>query len=643
MPEIGRVLGGRYRLLELLGEGGMATIYRANDAQLGRDVAVKVLRPEYGRDSAFVARFRQEAQSAASLSHPNIINVFDYGTDEAGPFIVMEVVEGGDLQALIRDEAPIPPVAAAQIARQIADGLSAAHERGIVHRDIKPSNVLLAPGGRAKVVDFGIARALSESQLTLPGTTLGSVHYFSPEQARGESVTASSDLYSLGLLLYEMLTGRRAFQGDTAAAVAMARLTAEPPSPSAVVPDVPAALDAIVRRALARDPAQRFPNAAALSGALQRFIEQPGAPPFVAIPAAASAVTAATVMQPTADSSPTVVSGPYAPAAVVGRPPIAQAPAYGYAAERRYVVEEEQPDRSGTYAWAAAILGLLILLAAGALVFFLLSRGGGVTDASPTPTASASLPQVPVPSLVGQTQEEAERLVEDAGLVLSVRNTEERDDLDQAMVTAQDPAPETPVDEGSEVLVDIAAPSDTVAVPDVRGLTPQEARNALSQFDLDLRNQTGERFDPEVPEGAIIETNPAAGFRVERGSQVDYVLSRGPEPSPTPTPTDTPQPTPTDTPQPTPTPTRTAQPTVERVIVGEYRCLTFGEARQRIEQDRLTVGVVTPPGAPDDWNVRGQRPRQGENRRVGFPIDLTLEPPLTGPCTIATFTPTPGP
>jgi serine/threonine protein kinase len=176
MPQIGELLGGRYRLIEPLGEGGMATIYRAHDEQLGRDVAVKVLRPEYGRDSAFVARFRQEAQAAASLNHPNVVNVFDYGTDRGVPFIVMELIDGGDLQSLIREEAPLPPIAAAEIARQIADALAAAHARGIVHRDIKPSNVLLASGGRVKVVDFGIARAFSEAQLTLPGTTLGSVH-----------------------------------------------------------------------------------------------------------------------------------------------------------------------------------------------------------------------------------------------------------------------------------------------------------------------------------------------------------------------------------------------------------------------------------------------------------------------------------
>ena len=234
MPEVGRVLGGRYRLVELVGQGGMATIYRAQDGQLSRDVAIKILRGEYGADAAFVVRFRREAQAAAQLNHPNVVAVFDYGTDLVGPYIVMELVTGGDLAAVLRERGRLPPTAAARIGQQIGDALDAAHARGIVHRDIKPSNVLLSSGGRVKVADFGIAQAFSEAQLTLtaPGMTMGSVHYFSPEQARGEVVTTASDVYSAGLVLYEMVTGQRAFMGDSAAAVAMARLTGQIPSPA---------------------------------------------------------------------------------------------------------------------------------------------------------------------------------------------------------------------------------------------------------------------------------------------------------------------------------------------------------------------------------------------------------------------------
>ena len=187
MAEIGTVLGGRYRLIELLGQGGMATIYRAHDVQLGRDVAVKLLRPEYGRDPDFLARFRQEAQTVAQLNHPNVVAVYDYGQDPSGPFIVMELIDGEDLASILRRTGPLPPRQAARIAAEVARALAAAHARGIVHRDVKPGNVLVSADGRVKVTDFGIARAVAEAQMTLPGTTLGSVHYFSPEQVRGET------------------------------------------------------------------------------------------------------------------------------------------------------------------------------------------------------------------------------------------------------------------------------------------------------------------------------------------------------------------------------------------------------------------------------------------------------------------------
>ena len=195
VTEIGTVLGGRYRLVELLGQGGMATIYRGHDNQLDRDVAVKLLRPEYGRDPEFGSRFRQEAQAAASLNHPNIVAVYDYGQDTAGPFIVMELIDGEDLASIVRRSGALPPRQAARISADAARALEAAHERGIVHRDVKPGNILIGRDGRVKVADFGIARAMAEAQMTLPGTTLGSVHYFSPEQARGEQATAASDIF----------------------------------------------------------------------------------------------------------------------------------------------------------------------------------------------------------------------------------------------------------------------------------------------------------------------------------------------------------------------------------------------------------------------------------------------------------------
>ena len=278
MTEIGSVLGGRYRLVELLGQGGMATIYRARDAQLDRDVAVKLLRTEFGRDPDFLARFRDEARAAASLNHPNIVAVFDFGEEDSGPYIVMELIDGQDLASILRENGPLPPRQAARVSAEVAKALHAAHVRGIVHRDVKPSNILVGRDGRVKVADFGIARALAESQITLPGTTMGSVHYFSPEQARGEPATQASDIYALGIVLYECLTGQRPFSGDGAAAVALARLTTTPPRPSALRAAVPAGPgpDRPARRWRSTRP-HRYASAAAMASALEGWLADPAA------------------------------------------------------------------------------------------------------------------------------------------------------------------------------------------------------------------------------------------------------------------------------------------------------------------------------------------------------------------------------
>src|SRR4051812_29605662 len=250
----------------------MARIYRGHDNQLDRDVAVKLLRPEYLRDPDFSSRFRQEAQNAASLNHPNVVSVYDYDEDPNGPYIVMELIDGEDLATILRRNGALPAAQAARIAAAVARALAAAHARGIVHRDVKPGNVLIGRDGRVKVVDFGIARAVAEAQMTLPGTTLGSVHYFSPEQARGETATNESDIYSLGIVMYEMLTGVRPWEGDSAASIAMARLSGAVPSPSAIRAGTPPMLEGIVRRAMARDPAARFQNGAEMADALDAVL-----------------------------------------------------------------------------------------------------------------------------------------------------------------------------------------------------------------------------------------------------------------------------------------------------------------------------------------------------------------------------------
>ena len=364
MAELGSVLGGRYRLDQVLGQGGMATIFRATDNKLDREVAVKVLRPEFGADAEFVERFRHEAQAAASLSHPNIVQVYDFGADPAGPYIVMEQVSGGDLSVVLGERGPLPPTAVARTGQQVADALASAHAAGLVHRDIKPSNILLSPDGRVQVADFGIAQAAANSAITSTGITLGSVLYFSPEQARGDAAAPASDVYSLGLVMYEMLTGQRAFTGDSPAAVAVARLSGPVPSPMAVRAEVPPSLDVLVRWCMQPDPAAR-PTAAVLSAALARFITDP-------VGAAAYATSAGV-----APSGLTY--GTHLPPAVgaVEHAPLAMGGGLGGDPER---------SGSGPWAWLAAGLGLLVIIASGILLFLLLSGiGDGCVDSVALP------------------------------------------------------------------------------------------------------------------------------------------------------------------------------------------------------------------------------------------------------------------
>src|SRR5918997_1296057 len=289
---IGRLISGRYRLIAPLGEGGMATIWRALDEQLDREVAVKLLRPQYSADPGFAARFKQEARAAGGLSHPNIVGVYDYGTDgpDGEQYIVMELVDGRDLSTILRERRSLSLDDAVRIAIGVASALEVAHRKGIVHRDVKPGNILITDDGGVKVTDFGIARAVAEASMTVTGTTLGSVHYFSPEQARGDEVTGASDVYSLAIVLYEMLTGRRPFEADSAAAVALKRLNEDPARPSAIGATLPGGLEAILMRGLARDPTERFPDAGAFAEALRVWRRNPDAVPPLAAGLAGAAV-----------------------------------------------------------------------------------------------------------------------------------------------------------------------------------------------------------------------------------------------------------------------------------------------------------------------------------------------------------------
>jgi serine/threonine-protein kinase len=635
LADIGAVLGGRYRLVELLGQGGMATIYRARDAQLERDVAVKILRPEYGADPDFNERFRHEAQSAASLNHPNVVGVYDYGTDPVGPFIVMELVEGEDLATIIRRSGALPPRAAARLVAQAARAVAAAHTRGFVHRDIKPGNILVTHEGRVKVADFGIARALSESALTLPGTTLGSVHYFSPEQARGELATPASDIYSLGIVLFELLTGKRPWTGDTAAAIATARLTGAVPSPAAVHGGIPPSLDAIARKALATNPEDRFATANDMADALERYLGEgrvadgPRAPRAAAggvvaagAAGAAAGLAAGAVGAAGAAGAGAVGAGAGAGIAGVARPNPEARIAYPPDAYANRTDLTDDPDDvepgprfGGPWLWISAVLAIAILALAAFVVVKLTS--------GPGPSAA---PQVQVPNFVGMTFDQATAAA--AAIPLQVKQVAfESSSATVGTVTKQDPAEGATVAAGSVINLTMATSPQGVAVPDLRGRVEQDAVNLIAAAGLTVGTRT-EDFDPFIPAGSVVSNDPGPNEVVLPGAAISYVVSKGPEPTPTPAPT--PVPTPVPTPKPTPVPTPV--PTPSKLTVGEYRCTLLAIAQAQIQNDGFTLGSVSGPNDPSSLVV-AQDPAPNTQQSPGTPINLTVvtEPAPTCP------------
>jgi eukaryotic-like serine/threonine-protein kinase len=645
LAEIGTVLGGRYRLLELLGQGGMARIYRGHDNQLDRDVAVKLLRPEYGRDPDFGSRFRHEAQAAASLNHPNIVSVYDYGQDAAGPFIVMELVDGEDLASILKRSGALPPRQAARITAETARALQAAHQRGIVHRDVKPGNIMIDRDGRVKVTDFGIARAIAEAQMTLPGTTLGSVHYFSPEQARGDQATPASDIYSLGIVLYELLTGHRPWEADSAAAVAMARLAGPPPDPASVRSGIPTDLVAIDRKALATEPADRWTSASSFAAALEAFLAGTAVP---GVGAAAGTAGAATIAgaglggaagaaaaagaaglgnaTTSATARPNPAAIPYSPEAYASGRVTGERPPAGPMArriERRPPVEEDEERRTSPAVWAAGIVALLVLALAGFLVFKLLSGGGGST---PPPAT-----QVTVPSFVGLTLTDAQALANQKGINVTVAGAQQASGAPNT-VLSQDPAAGAAIAPGGIVKLTLVSGPETVAVPDLRGRTETEAFNQLAAAGLQIGTKT-EVFDPVVPAGQIVSQSPTGGTIVNKNTPIDYALSKGPEPTPSPSPSPTPAPTPTPTPPPTPTPTPppTPAPTPTPVTVGDYRCMTVADAKAAIAAQGL-VAKVLPGSAADDWFVTDQSPNSGAAAPPGSTVTISADAAKPSDC-----------
>ena len=514
-----RQLGDRYQVGELLGRGGMAEVHEGRDLRLGRRVAVKILKPDLARDPAFLARFRREAQSAASLNHPNIVAVYDTGEDEYGegaeaatvPFIVMELVEGITLKELLHSGNKLVPERALEITSGVLAALDYSHRHGIIHRDIKPGNVMLTTTGAVKVMDFGIARAVADAGQTgtSTSTVLGTAAYLSPEQAQGRTVDARSDLYSAGVVLYELLTRRAPFVADSPVAVAFAHVNEPPTAPSVIDPTLPPQLDAIVMRAMAKDPAQRYQTAVEFRADVERAIAGVPVTGVMPVPVPLPDSQATTVMNGVDPDATVVAVG--AAAATGAMAPVIPGGAGTPAPPPDLQDLEPEPSSGGGF-WKKLGLTALIIAVAGG-IFWLAS----------TLLSSTAAKTVEVPALEGLTASQAETTLRAAGLVLGGPDFV-ASDLPKDSVISQDPRSGELVEEGSTVVVVISAGKEQVQVPDLIDFrSVADARKTLADAGLSLGKVTSE--DSEEPEETVLRQDPQPYETVDAGSTVDIWVS----------------------------------------------------------------------------------------------------------------------
>ncbi len=500
--ETPRVFSERYELNHLIARGGMAEVYRAHDRLLDRPVALKVLFPELSVDRSFVERFRREAQAAANLSHPNIVPVFDWGEDTGTYFIVMEYIDGRPLSSILKSAGPLSAERTADIGAHVAAALGYAHKHGVVHRDVKPGNVLITDDGQVKVTDFGIARAVNtEESLTQTGAVMGTATYFSPEQAEGLGVDSRSDIYSLGVVLFEMVTGRPPFLGESPVAVASKHVRDNPPAPRELNPQIPPTFEAIILKSMAKDPAHRYATAEELRADLVRFNEgrsvlaMDDTTAMIGVAGATTAVAAAAGMDATRAVAPVGDGGGPGDTGTAGEPP-----------------DESGTNRTRNYAIILAVL-IVILLVAG----YLFARNLGYLGGS----ASFNLP-----SVVGQQASVATATLRADGL--NVNQVQQVSNDAAGTVISTDPAPDSLVKKGDTVTLKVAETPPPIQVTVPEGLTNTTVTNATS-----ILQSAGLQAAPVYKtstalKGTVLSTNPASGTKVNQGSTVTLTVSAGP-------------------------------------------------------------------------------------------------------------------
>ena len=503
----GRVLGGRYTVQDKIGTGGMATVYRGVDEVLGRTVAIKTMLPQYAADESFAARFKQEAQAAAALQSPYIVSVYDWGKDGDTYYIVMEYLRGIDLKSGIRRHGALDPQKVAQIGSQIAQALSIAHKHDIIHRDIKPQNIMVQQDGNIKVMDFGIARA-KNSHITTDNSVLGTAHYVSPEQTQGKDLGPTTDIYSLGIVMYEASTGRVPFDGDDAISVALKQVNEQPLPPSQINPAVDPSLEGIILKCMQKNPADRFQTADELGRVLRDYL----AGRIREVNAATAGLNlTATQVAPVVDTRTATGTLP-----AVSRVDTTNGGSRPLTATEHAQMEARRKERSRRRKTIFGVLVALIALGAVAYAAMQMYAAGNATRA--------------VPNLLNYTQEEALLAIDETDFFERGNVREEYSTtVERGKVMDQDPDPQRQMARGTQINIWVSKgpePAKSTTVPDLRGMTPDEAEAKLEEYNL--VGKAGESvYDSEVEVNHVVKQSPAANSTAKEGDVVTYQLSKG--------------------------------------------------------------------------------------------------------------------